>query len=347
MKSIKQFGLIKKNNNVQNNININVLDFNPQYIKCIKKISDSFGNRDYYLCDGICFFISKNNEYVLGYIDSTYKSIIYYDINNDKEIKRINNAHENYIYSIKYYDYYLYDINLSSSCNNDVKIWNYNESLNILTINNIFNNNYVYSSALLFDNNSFYVLCSGYYDYIKVYNSSGILYKNLGNNDECRFYIEIDEINENKYIISGGNKGINIFNYPSFSNYYCFKENNDTSYHNYAKIIKINNIYNLIDVGTSNKIRIWDFNNKNLIKCITSNSESGLGGFILINNIYLIIGSFDNEIKVFDINNGIIIKTFKKHNSVVVGIKAIKDKDNNQYFVSYGYDKSIYLWSVK
>ena len=348
LKSIKQFGLIKKNNNVQNNININVLDFNPQYIKCIKKISDSFGNYHCYVYDGICFFISKNNEYVLGYIDSTYKSIIYYDINNDKEIKRINNAHENYIYIIKYYDYHLYDIILSSSYNNDVKIWNYNESLNILTINNIFNNNYVFSSALLFDNNSFYVLCPGYNDYIKVYNSSGNLYKNLGNNDEDRRYIEIDEINENKYIISGGNKGINIFNYPSFSNYYCFKENNDTSYHNYAKIIKINNIYNLIDVGTSNKIRIWDFNNKNLIKCITSNSGNGLGGFILINNIYLIIGSFDKEIKVFDINNGIIIKTFKKHNnSCVVGIKAIKDKDNNQYFVSYGYDKTIYLWSIK
>ena len=43
-------------------------------------------------------------------------------------------------------------------------------------------------------------------------------------------------------------------------------------------------------------------------------------------------------------NNGIIVKKFNKHNSNVVGIKAIKDKDNNQYFVSYGLDKTIYLW---
>ena len=179
------------------------------------------------------------------------------------------------------------------------------------------------------------------------FNSSGQLYKNIGNNDESWYYIEIFEINENKYIISGGNKGINVFNYPSFSNYYCFRENNDTKYHNYAKIIKIKNIYNLIDVGNFNQIKIWDFFNKNLIKCITSNSNCGLGGFIFINNIYLIIGSFDKEIKVFDINNGIIVKKFNKHTSCVVGIKAIKDKNNNQYFVSYGQDDyTINLWSL-
>ena len=39
------------------------------------------------------FFFSKKEEYVLGYIDKEKKSIIFYDINNDKEIKKINNAH--------------------------------------------------------------------------------------------------------------------------------------------------------------------------------------------------------------------------------------------------------------
>ena len=100
------------------------------------------------------FYIKKRR--ILGYIDKDKKSIIFYDINNDKEIKKINNAHDKEIYTIKYYDNNLYDIILTSSNNNDIRIWNYNESLNILTINNIFNNNnYVYSSALLFDNNSF------------------------------------------------------------------------------------------------------------------------------------------------------------------------------------------------
>ena len=335
LESIKTFGSIdnkKEKKNIQNNININILDFNPQNIKSIKTISDAYGRHNYYICDNLCFFISKKNEYILAYIDnnSNKKSIIFYDINNEKEIKCINNAHEKEIFIIKYYDYNLYDIILTSSYNNDVKMWNYNQSLNILTINNIFENDQrVSSSALLFDTNAFYIFCICYSNnYIKVYNSSGNLYKTIGNNDESRYYIEIDEINDNKYILSGGQKGINVFNYPSFSNYYCFKEENDSKPHVYAKIIKINNTYNLIDVGNFNKIKIWDFLNKKLIKCIISNSNLGLGGFILINNIYLIIGCWDNEIKVFDINNGIIATKFNKHTSKVMGVKAIFDKEN-------------------
>ena len=38
-----------------------------------------------------------------------------------------------------------------------------------------------------------------------------------------------DEIEDNNQVISRGNKGVNIFNYPSFSNDYCFKENNYTT----------------------------------------------------------------------------------------------------------------------
>ena len=353
LESIDTFGTIgskEENYCNQNNININVSDFNPQNIKFVKKITDSCGyGGNCFVYDGICFFISKKNEYVLAYIDSNSnnKSIVFYDINNDKEIKRINNAHEKNIHIIKYYSFNLYDIILTSSDNNDVKLWNYNESLNILTINKIFDSNYwVYSSVLLFDNNSFYVICVGEREYIKIYNSSGNFYKNIGDNDESRRYIEIFEINENKYIISGGSKGINVFNYPSFSNYYCFRENNDTHCHNYAKIIKLKNIYNLIEVGTFYQIKIWDFFNKKLIKCITSNSNYQLGGFIFINNIYLIIGSGDKEIKEFDINSGIIVKQHTKHTSNILGIKAIKDKNKKQYFVSYGQDKNIYLWSL-
>ena len=173
-----------------------------------------------------------------------------------------------------------------------MKLWNYNEGLNILTINNT----NLMSSTLLFDSNTFDIFCVGCddLDYIKVYNSAGDFYKNIGNNDEKRCYIEINEINDNKYIISGGTNGVNIFNYPSFSNYNCFKEDNDTTYHNYVKLAKINNTYNIIDAGSydSNIIRIWDFINKNLIKRIISNSDSKLGGFILVNNLYL--GYFNN-----------------------------------------------------
>ena len=68
---------------------------------------------------------------------------------------------------------------------------------------------------------------------------------------------------------------------------------------------------------------------------------------MLINDLYLIIGSCENEIKVFDINNGKLVTKFNKHTNYVIGVKLIKDKDNNPYFVSYSRDNIMYLWSLK
>ena len=45
-------------------------------------------------------------------------------------------------------------------------------------------------------------------------------------------------------------------------------------------------------------------------------------------------------------NNGVLIKDINKHSSNVRGIKPIIDKNKNKYFVSYGNDKNIYLWSL-
>ena len=157
-------------------------------------IISNFGNCNCNCYDCVCFFISKNIEHILGYIDSSYCSIIFYDINDNKEIKKLNNAHSNYIFTIKYYPYDKYDMILSSSYNNDVKIWNFNERTNILTISNIFSSNYnyyyVFSSCIIFEENDFKIFCVGYtenYDYIKMYNSNGNFNKNLGTNNTYRY----------------------------------------------------------------------------------------------------------------------------------------------------------------
>ena len=65
---------------------------------------------------------------------------------------------------------------------------------------------------------------------------------------------------------------------------------------------------------------------------------------MIINNRYLFIGSSDNQIKEFDLEKKIIIKNINKHTSTVYGIKPVKDKNGNEFIVSYGTDKNIYLW---
>ena len=65
---------------------------------------------------------------------------------------------------------------------------------------------------------------------------------------------------------------------------------------------------------------------------------------MIINNRYLFIGSDDNQIKEFDLEKKIIIKYINKHTSIVIGIKAIKDKNGNEFIVSYDGGNNIYLW---
>ena len=342
---IKIFGTFDKKIN-QQEVNITINIFNPQNLNYIRQISSNFGCTHNYICDCLCFFISKNSEYVLCFADGSYRTLIFYDINNNNEIKKINNAHDNNIFTIKHYPYNKYDIILSTSSNNDIKIWNYNECLNILTISKIYENyNNVYSACIIFDKNNFNIFCTGIQNYIKIYNQTGEFIKNIGNNDVFRYYIDSSDIEDKKYLLVGGNKGIQTFNYPELNEYYTFIEGSDSNYHNEAKIIKIKDTYNLIDTGYFNSIKIWDFLNKNLIAKITSNNTSQLKGYMIVNNRYLFIGTQDSQIKEFDLEEKIIIKSISKHNGKVVGIKPIKDKNGNIFVVSYSQgDKTIHLW---
>ena len=325
-------------------VNITINNYNPQNVNYIKQISSNFGCCENAIYDCICFFESRNNEYILGYPDSSFKSIIFYDINNNKENKKFNNAHEQQIYTIKHY-LYEYDMILSTSYNNDIKIWNFKEGLNILTISKIFEfSNNVYSSCIVFNGNNFNIFCTGDNDHIKLFSAKGKFIQNIGNEVKYRFYIDSSEIDKKKYLLVGGKKGIEVYNYPGLTEYYTFKEGNDTSSHNEAKITKINDTYNLIDTGSFNSIRIWDFLNKILLSKIPSDNTSVLRGFIIINNRYLLIGSQDNNIKEFDIEKKIMIKSITKHSNYSVGIKPVKDKNGNLFIVSYGCDKNIYLW---
>jgi len=354
IKLLNKFGSISLNGNKinQQEVNVNIDNFNPKKLKNIKKIINNCGRGNSNVYDAVCFFISKENEYTIGYIDinSKNKSIIFYDINNNQEIKKINNAHNNTIQSIKYYDFSLYDIILSTSSDNDLKLWNYNECINILTITNIFNDSsYVYSACIIFNENISHIFCVGELNYIKVYDATGNLYKNIGKNNEYRRFIDMCELNGKKYILSGGTKGITAFDYPELTEYFCFVENNDSTYHNYAKIIKINEIYNLIDVGDFNSIKIWNFMNKTLITNIKINISSGLGGFSSINNKYLIIGGRDGSIKVLDLENRILIINFEQQHqkSSVLGVKPIIDKNGKTFLISYGCDKNMLLWDLE
>ena len=245
---------------------------------------------------------------------------------------------------------------LSSSYYSYVKIWNFNESKKIIQISNLFyySSSYypIFSSCVIFDKNNLNIFCvtGSYGDYIKMYNSENQSTQNKANKNYQRYYIDSCEIDEKKYLIVGGYPGVEVYDYPGFNQYHYFRDNNESQYHCYAKIVESNNGYNLIDAGQFNTIKIWDFVNKNLISTIKSDSNNNLQGFVVINNKYLFIGSNDKSIKEFDIENienKTHIKNFNKHTNTVVGLKPAKDKNDNIYILSYGLDNNIFLWGFK
>ena len=67
----------------------------------MKQISSNYGCYHCYCYDSIYFLISKNNECFLSFTDSSYKLLIFYDVNNGDEMKKFNNEHDNGIYTIK------------------------------------------------------------------------------------------------------------------------------------------------------------------------------------------------------------------------------------------------------
>ena len=70
---IKNLGKFGGKNINQQEISVRINNFNPQNINYIKQITSNFGFYSEYSCDCICFFISKNDEYALGYADGSKK----------------------------------------------------------------------------------------------------------------------------------------------------------------------------------------------------------------------------------------------------------------------------------
>ena len=354
---IKKQGSFNDYNLNQQEININIEDYIPHKLSLKKQINNNYYCNNSNIYDNLCFFISKNDEYVLGYVNSNdCASIIFYDINNNNELKTIKNANGgNAVSLIKYYNYSKYDMILSccQSSGSNITIWNFNESKNIVTISNAFYYSgyyyYAISSCVILEKNNFNIfsVTPSFNCQITMHNSGGGCNKNVGKNDTCKYYIDSFDINEKKYIISGGNQGIEVYNHQDFNLYHLFREGSDSNSHYCGKIIETNKGYNLIDVGSFNFIRIWDFVNKNLVTKINSDTNNQLYGFVVINNNYIIIGSQDKNIKEFDIENPKNIKNISQHTSNVIGLKPIKDKNENIFLVSYGLDKNLFLWEFK
>ena len=340
------------NNDIINHNNDNIDgSSNPKNIEFLADIvKDSFSHYD--LDNSFSVFNSIDNKIILIYSNKK-KSIISYDIINNKIIKEIQNAHQENITNFRYH----FDKNNKrdlvisiSGLDNNIKLWNAN-SLTCLFNFTCINNNSIYSACFLNDNNQIFIITSDCsYSFsskpIQIFNLNGIKIKEIENSNEDTFFIDnyYDiELNKN-YILTGNNGHIKSYDYKKNKLYYKYNENNDIQEHYSIIINDKEEMLKIIESSNDGIIRIWGFHSGLLLNKIKIN-DSGIYGICLWTSHNLFVGCKDKSIKLIDLFTGNIVRDLSGHNNCVLTVKKIIHPEYGVFLISQGYQEDfIKLW---
>ena len=327
---------------------------NPKEIYYSKDIViDSYAN--FSLDNTFITFKSKHQILYLVYSNKN-KSIISYDIINNKKVKEIKNAHDEYIINFRYYFDKIYkeDLILSiSSDDNNMKLWSISNWNILLNLKNINSTGWMFSACFLNNNNNNYILTSNSFlgpcEPIKVFDFKGNKIKEINDSNEKTYFIDTyyDNIITKNFIITGNNGYVKSYDYDSNRTYHKYNDNKDNTNEldHYSIIINDKEeIIKLIESSRDGNIRIWNFHSGLLLQKINI-GKCKLYGICLWNNKYLFVGCNDKNIKLIDLNNGTIIKDLNGHNNKIVTIKKIIHPQYGESLITQNYgNSSIKLW---
>ena len=329
-----------------------ILKFNKKddfYKNRITLIDDSY--IDYVLDNTFTTFNSMNNIFYLIY-STEFKSIICYDIVNQKKINEIKKAHKKHITNFRHCldNNNKRDLVMSISCDdNNIKIWNINNFECILNINNFNSIGKLYSSCFLKEKNDIFIITSNYNylyyenncDLIKVLNLKGEKIKEINESNENIFYIDIyyDNKNLKKYILTGNEGYIKAYDYDN--NKLFYKYNDNMNYEIRSIIInEKKEMTKLINSGKSGFIKIWNFHTGMLLYTIDSHISETLG-MCLMNNNNIIIGC--NNCYIILINSEYNITYSLGHRNCTSTVKKIIHPLFGECLISQGNDGKINL----
>ena len=329
----------------------------PKDIKLLSNaINDSFvySNLDY----SFTVFNSINNILYLIY-SNVYKSMICYDLNNQRKINEIKNIHDEFITNFRHYldEINKRDLVMSLSRNdNNIKIWNINNFECILDIKNVNQNGYIYSACFLKDNSQNYIIASnrnmeGEPSPIKIFNFKGQKIDEIKDSKDHTFFIDTfyDTILNKNFIITGNFGYVKSFDYSKNELYHKYDDNkcdNNDRFH--CSIIIKNNErkIKLIESSGDGFIRIWNFHSGLLLNKIQVGSR--LYSICLWNKNYLFVGCQDNTIKLIELNNKLIVKSLYGHDNWVLTLKKVCDNKGKELLISQNWGiSSIKIWFVE
>ena len=323
------------------------LNVDIEYLEDLVK--DSFAYDP--LVNSFCFIETFDHILMIIYT-SRNNSIISYNINENKKIKEIENAHNKPITIFSHY----FDNNINkrdliisvSSFDNNIKLWNI-QNWDCL-FNKIVNNNpWIWSACFLNDNNQVFILTSNWWkansEPIKVLDMHGNKIKEINNSDDGTFYI--DSYYDNKlsknYILATNLDCVKSYDYSNNKVYHKYCDNSK----GHTCISINNNKENTVLIASSiDGLRIWNFHSGLFLNKIEIKGE--LFDICLLNDNYCFVGSSDKTIKIIDLNNKKILKSLSAHNMSVLTIKKINHPKYGECLISQGFNEdNIKLWNIK
>ena len=341
----------KKENKISK-VTKNNSNSNPTNIQFSKDLIKDSYNDDLSFNNTFCAFKSINDILYLIYSNKN-KSIISYDLINNRKINEIKKAHIEIITNFRYYldKIKKQDLILSISDHN-IKLWNINNYNCLLDIKNIYQNGWIYSACFLHDNNENYILSSncnfGHCESIKVFNFSGNMIKEINDSNDHIYFIDTfyDKKLSTNYIITGNNCYVKSYDYNKNILYHKYDDKNNENAHHSIVVSNEEEIIKLIESSNDGNIRIWNFHSGELLNKIVV-SDYILNCICLWNNEYIFVGCNDKTIKLIELRKGIILKDLVDHNKSVSTIKKIIHPIYGECILSQSYDNLIKLWIDK
>ena len=307
----------------------------------------------YYGDNNFIVFESLNNEIILVYSVNHY-SIHFFDIDKDKLIKNIPEAHKSQINNFRY----VLDKNLTRDLLlsvadkiKNIKVWDIKYFTCIINIESVYFDGFLFSSCFLIDeiNKKNYIISVNFNsEPLKIFDFKGTNIRNIENNEDKSYIVEtFFNSYQSKYYIIVGNENFIISYYFEdglmYKKYYDFSS--DNCLHMFFTIsCKDTDIY-LIEADLIGYIRIWNFDTGVLLKKYLIGEKLKLRGLCMWNESYVFVGASDKTVKLVDLRNGEILDNLKC-NEIVCNIKKINTKKFGECLLLQGksYNGQIKLW---
>ena len=316
---------------------------NPNDIKLFTIITkDSYA--DYILDNTFALFTSINDIIYLVYSNSK-KSIISYNLLDNKKINEIKNAHARDITNFRYFFDKINkrDLMISISLSdNNLKLWNMNNFECLINLENVNKSGRLFSGCMFSENNAIYIITSCAYgnnESIKIFDMNKIKIKEIKDSTESAYFIDIffDNNLSKNFLVVGNHGFIKSYDYNNNKIYRKYNDN-DNNRHCSIIINKKEEVVKLIDSSFDGNIRIWDFHSGQLLNKIKVSNNGWLIGICLWDNENLFVGCGDKSIKLIDLRNRLIKSNLNGFKNKVLCIKKILHPQYGECLISQEYE---------